>query len=150
FVENPRVATGIALGTGQTFAAALDHGFETLHRVEINRGVIDISSRWFKEANRGLLHNPHVRVHRDDGRAFLRQTEEKSDLIVLEPLQAWTAGTTNLYARDFYEEVKQALVDHGVVAQWIPFYGQGPEETKSMVQTALDVFPNGFLFMDGV
>ena len=41
FVERPRTALGIALGTGQTFAAVAQHGVETMHCVEIDAGVED-------------------------------------------------------------------------------------------------------------
>jgi hypothetical protein len=83
----------------------------------------------------------------------MRQSDAKYDMIVLEPLQSWTAGTTNLYTREFYEEAQRLLNPGGVVAQWIPFYGQASEETRSMVGTGLDVFANATLWLvqnDGV
>ncbi|MBW2536727.1 MAG: hypothetical protein JRI55_34900, partial [Deltaproteobacteria bacterium] len=148
FVERPRRILGIALGTGQTFAALLDHGAERLDCVEIDGGVIELSKRWFSEANRGLFADQRVVVHRDDGRAFLRGRPDRFDVIVFEPLQAWSAGTANLYSREFYEEARQAMAPGAVVAQWIPFYGQGPRETRSMVATALSVFPEASLWLD--
>jgi spermidine synthase len=148
FVEKPRRALGIALGTGQTFAAVLRHGFESLDCVEINPNVIALSSRWFSEANDGLFRRPGVRVHTDDGRAFLRTTEDRFELIVLEPLQAWTAGTSSLYTREFYESAKRVLSPGGIVAQWIPFYGQSEADTRAMVRAGIDVFPNASLWLD--
>ena len=66
-VEDPRRVLGIALGTGQTFAAVLAHGAEHFDCVEIDPGVIELSRHWFAEVNGGLL----------------------DELVVLEPLQAW-------------------------------------------------------------
>jgi spermidine synthase len=148
-LASPKRILGIALGTGQTFAAALNHGAESLDCVEINSDVISLSRKWFAEANRGLLDSPKVNVHNDDGRAFLRATEHTYDLIILEPLQAWTAGTSNLYSIEFYREAKTRLTQHGVLAQWIPFYGQTAEDTKVMVKTALEVFEHATLWIDG-
>ena len=148
-VAKPNRILGIALGTGQTFAAALDHGAASLDCVEINSDVISLSRKWFGEANRGVLDSPKVNVHNDDGRAFLRATELMYDLIILEPLQAWTAGTSNLYSLEFYREAKRRLTKAGVIAQWIPFYGQSAEDTKVMVKTALEVFEYGTLWIDG-
>jgi spermidine synthase len=147
-VAEPRNAVGIALGTGQTFAALLDHGVERFHCVEIDRGVIELSAAWFAEANRGLLTDRRVVVHNDDGRAFLRSTDETFDIVALEPLQAWSAGTANLYSRDFYLDAKRVLAPGGVVAQWIPFYGQSVEETRIMVAAAVGVFPQASLWLD--
>jgi len=147
-VAEPRRALGIALGTGQTFASVHRHGIETLDCVEIDAGVIELSTRWFAEANGRLFERPGVVLHHDDGRAFLRATRERFDLVVLEPLQAWSAGTSNLYSKEFYEEAKAVLAPGGVVAQWIPFYGQGVDETRAMVRAAREVFPQASLWLD--
>jgi hypothetical protein len=114
---------------------------------------VALSRRWLGEVNRHLLDDPRVTVHVEDGRTFLRAAREPYDLIVLEPLQAWSAGTSNLYSREFYEEARRALAPGGVVAQWIPFYGQGAAETRAMVRTGLDVFREGLLALaerDGI
>lgn len=105
FVRAPRHALGIALGTGQTFAAALEQGVEHLDCVDIDAGVI--------------------------------------------ALQAWSAGTSNLYSREFYEEAASALETEGALGQWIPLYGQGVEETRAMVRTGLEVFGHGSLWLTG-
>jgi len=141
-------ALGIALGTGQTFGAILQHGANRLDCVEINPDVVALSRRWFAAWNHGLFDHPGVRVFLEDGRAFLRATRERYDLIVLEPLQAWSAGTTALYTREFYQEAKRVLRDGGVLAQWIPFYGQDTAATQAMVRTAIDVFPQASLWLD--
>jgi len=146
-------AMGIALGTGQTFGAVVEHGAKHLDAVEINADVVALSRRWFASFNHNLFDRPGVEVHIADGRAFLRSTRDTYDLIVLEPLQAWSAGTTALYTREFYEEANRVLRDGGVLAQWIPFYGQDVDATKAMVRTAIDVFPNASLWFydrDGI
>jgi len=146
-------AMGIALGTGQTFGAVVEHGAKHLDAVEINEDVVALSRRWFASFNHNLFDRDGVEVHVADGRAFLRSTRDRYDLIVLEPLQAWSAGTTALYTREFYEEANRVLRDGGVLAQWIPFYGQDTDATKAMVRTAIDVFPNASLWFydrDGI
>jgi predicted membrane-bound spermidine synthase len=141
-------ALGIALGTGQTFGAVLQHGARHLDCVEINPDVVELSRTWFAPFNHGLFDHPGVRVFLEDGRAFLRATRERYDLIVLEPLQAWSAGTTALYTREFYEAARRVLRDGGVLAQWIPFYGQDTAATQAMVRTAIEVFPQASLWLD--
>ncbi|MBL9012831.1 MAG: hypothetical protein JNL83_01575 [Myxococcales bacterium] len=141
-------ALGIALGTGQTFGAVLQHGTSRLDCVEINADVVELSRRWFGAFNGGLFDRDGVTVHLEDGRAFLRGTREHYDLIVLEPLQAWSAGTTALYTREFYADARRRLADGGVLAQWIPFYGQDTQATRAMVATALAVFPDAALWLD--
>jgi spermidine synthase len=149
FVEEPKRAIGIALGTGQTFASILDHGVTRFDCVEINADVITLSREWFRDWNGGFLDDPRVTVHHDDGRSHLRGKGIDVDLIVLEPLQAWSAGTSALYAKDFYEEAERRLARGGVVAQWLPLYGQGTLETMAMVRSAVEVFPEASLWLDG-
>jgi spermidine synthase len=153
FVPEPRSGLGIALGTGQTFAAMTRHGLSTLDCVELNPSVILLAGRWFDEANDHLFEQRGVRVHCDDGRAFMRASDHRFDLVVLEPLQAWTAGTANLYTREFYEEARRVLTPGGVVAQWIPFYGQTELDTRAMVHTGSVVFRSASLWLsdnDGI
>jgi spermidine synthase len=147
-VDSPKQVLGMALGTGQTFGSALKHGTTHFDCVEINHDVIKLSKKWFSEHNRGILEDPRVRITIADGRTFLRTTPEHYDLVVIEPLQAWSVGTTALYTREFYLEVKKILNAGGALAQWIPFYGQGVEETRSMVLTAIEVFPEASLWLD--
>ena len=137
FVAQPKRVLGIALGTGQTFAAVMKHADADFDCVEIDPVVIELSRRWFKEQN-------------DDGRAFMRATEHRYDLIVLEPLQAFTAGTSNLYTREFYEDARRILAPGGVVAQWIPIYLQGVDETRAMVRAGQEVFPHASLWLDRI
>ncbi|MBA3464486.1 MAG: hypothetical protein H0T46_31435 [Deltaproteobacteria bacterium] len=141
-------ALGIALGTGQTFAAVLEHGATHLDCVEINEDVVTLARRWFSESNRDLFDHSAVHVHLQDGRAFLRAARDDYDLIALEPLQAWSEGTTALYTRQFYADARQRLRAGGVLAQWIPFYGQSSAATRAMVATALSVFPEASLWLD--
>jgi spermidine synthase len=108
-----------------------------------------MADRWFGDANDHLLEKPGVVVHTDDGRVFMRSTDRRFDLIVLEPLMAWSAGTANLYSREFYEEARRILNPGGVVAQWIPLYGQTELDTKAMVRAGADVFPSASLWLDG-
>lgn len=145
----PREAMGIALGTGQTFAALLQHGVRHLDCVEINPGVIALTRRYFATANAGLLDRPEVTVHIEDGRAYLRRTDARYDLLVLEPLQAWTAGTSSLYAREFYRDARAVIRPDGVLLQWIPLYGQSAEDTRAMVASAAAEFPEVTLWLAG-
>lgn len=145
----PREVMGIALGTGQTFAALLQHGVRQLDCVEINPSVIALTRQYFAAANGGLLDRPEVTVHLEDGRAYLRRTDARYDLVVLEPLQAWTAGTSSLYAREFYRDARAVLRPDGVLLQWIPLYGQSAEDTRAMVASAAAVFPEVTLWLAG-
>lgn len=148
FCESPRRMLGIAMGSGQTFAAALRHGPERFDAVEIDENIIRLASKYFNEVTGGFFSDPRVRLHHADGRAFLRALRRPVDVIVLEPSQTWAAGMTTLYTREFYRDARERLAPGGVMAQMIPLYGQTPESLRAMVATALAEFPHAMLWQD--
>ncbi|NMB76295.1 MAG: fused MFS/spermidine synthase [Myxococcales bacterium] len=148
FCDNPQRMLGIAMGSGQTFAAALRHGPERFDAVEIDENILRLASKYFNEVTGGFFSDPRVRLHHADGRAFLRALRRPVDLIVLEPSQTWAAGMTTLYTREFYRDARARLAPDGVMAQMIPLYGQTVESLRAMVATALSEFPHAMLWQD--
>jgi spermidine synthase len=139
---------GIAFGTGQSFAAALRHGFERLDCVDLNQEVIDAGAKWFAEHNGRLLQQPGVSTYVQDGRSFLARTDARYDVIMMEPLQPWSAGAVNLYTREFYQLAASRLVPGGVVTQWMPIDDVPVEITRSVVATLAEVFAQVWIYLD--
>jgi len=139
---------GIAFGTGQSFAAALRHGFERLDCVDLNQKVIDAGERWFAEHNGRLLEQPGVSTYVQDGRSFLARTDARYDIVMMEPLQPWSAGAVNLYTREFYQLAASRLQPGGVVTQWMPIDDVPAEITRSVVATLANVFPKVWIYLD--
>jgi spermidine synthase len=72
----------------------------------------------------------------------MMRSEERFDLITLEPPPPAAAGVVNLYSRDFYELARRRLADGGLLAQWWPIATQNDEDSQSLVRSMLDVFPH--------
>jgi hypothetical protein len=84
---------------------------------------------------------PGARVVVDDGRRFLSRTEEKFDLITIDPPPPVEAGGSSLlYSTEFYDVLKQRLTPTGVLQQWFP--GGEKEIAKAVVNTLKDAFPH--------
>jgi len=79
------------------------------------------------------------RIH--DGRMELRRSDERYDLITLEPPPPSAAGVVNLYSSNFYKLAASRLNDKGIVAQWLPLPTQNDEDTRALVRSFIDVFP---------
>ncbi|MFC1573928.1 fused MFS/spermidine synthase [Candidatus Latescibacterota bacterium] len=144
--KNPKVACGIAFGTGQTFGTCLLFPLEKLVCVEIDKEVIKAARGRFDNLNYGVLESPRSEIVIDDGRFYLDGTKETFDIITAEPLQPYTRGTVNLYTEEFYKSCKKALNPGGIVAQWIPFYNSGVADVWSMIRTFVEVFEYAHLF----
>jgi spermidine synthase len=96
--------------------------------------------------------NPHmvdgkqVQVVYDDGRHFVRVTDEKFDVITSDPIDPWVKGCAALNTVEYYQMCKQHLNPGGVMALWIPLYESNIETFKSVLETFFTVFPDGIVW----
>jgi spermidine synthase len=141
----PKSALVIGLGTGITCGAL--GVWQTLERrvcVELSPAVVRASSSF--QGNFAVTRDPRFEIRVGDGRHALLAANERYDVITLEPPPPAAAGVVNLYARDFYELSRARLSAAGVLAQWWPLATQNDEDSRSLVQSMLEVFPHVSLF----
>jgi spermidine synthase len=130
----------VGFGTGITAGALL--AAPRLERrvvVELLRPVPEAAP--FFAGNLGAGTDPDLEVRIADGRHELMRTDERFDLITLEPPPPRARGVVNLYSRDFYKLASKRLTDEGMLAQWWPIATQNDEDSQSLVRSMLDVFP---------
>lgn len=141
----PRSALVIGLGTGITAGALLQcPGLETRACAELLPAVVRAASRF--EGNYGAPSSPALEIRIADGRRELAGSEQRYDLITLEPPPPSAAGVVNLYSRDFYRLAAKRLGPDGLFAQWLPLSTQTDGDTRSLVRSFLDVFPYATLW----
>ncbi len=139
----------ICFGTGQTAHAVRQHRPAALQVVDVSAAVLRAAPHF--ASNQGVLDDPAVTATVMDGRAFLRRRRDlRYDLVTLEPMPPNFAGSNNLYARDFYELIRQRLEPRGAVAQWVPFHILAPAHMMAIVTSFQAVFPYSRLWMDPV
>lgn len=144
--ENPKDALVICFGTGQTANAVRRENPASLDIVDINPRVFKLAHNFSK--NEGVLEDPRVHAIVMDGRAYMRRTEKKYDIITLEPMPPTFAGVNALYAKEFYELAHARLNPRGVIAQWVPFHILGVHASLSIARTFREVFPDAILWID--
>jgi len=145
---DPKDTLVICFGTGQTAYALYQEGATRVDIVELNKEVLDMAE--YFEKNNGVLEKDNVFPHIMDGRAWLRRTTQKYDVITLEPMAPTFAGVNNLYSREFYVLCKDRLNKEGIACQWLPFHLLHPRQTLMVAATFQDVFPNCGLWLDPV
>lgn len=143
---DPRRALVICFGTGQTAHAVREEGPLSLDLADLNEAVFDMAG--FFEANHDVLADPRVSRHVMDGRAWLRRTSTRYDVVTLEPMPPFFSGSNSLYSREFYELVRDRLEPGGILAQWFPLHLVSPDQAKSVAATFRDVFPDAILWFD--
>jgi spermidine synthase len=142
----PSRALVVGLGGGATPGAISLHPGVFVDIIELSPSVRRAAAE-FAHINYDVLRRPNVRVRMDDGRNFLRLTDQRFDVITADVMQPTTAGAGNLYSREYFTLVRHALRPGGLVLQWI---GDRPtEHYKALIRTFLDVFPESTLWYHG-
>lgn len=137
----PRSVLVIGLGTGITTGALLaDASLERRVCAELVPAVVRAVEHF--DGNLDVRNDPRIDLRVADGRHELLRSEERYDVITLEPPPPSAAGVVNLYSRDFYELCRDRLASDGLLAQWWPLATQNDEDSQSLVRSLLDVFPH--------
>jgi spermidine synthase len=145
-IDRPEDVLVIGFGVGNTtHAATLYPSVRRVELADLSRDILAHAS-YFEDANRGVLADPKVAVHLNDGRQHLLMRPPGTyDLIVLEPPPIAYAGVGALYSREFYALARGRLKPAGYVSQWLPAYQVPADTTLAMVRAFLDVFPAAVL-----
>jgi spermidine synthase len=137
---NLRRALVISYGLGSTAKAVTDTAsFESIDVVDISKEFLELSSLVYSEDESPLL-DPRVRVHVEDGRYFLQATNRRFDLITGEPPPPGAAGVVNLYTREYFQLVRDRLVDGGMVTYWLPIHSLSERGSRAILRAFCDVF----------
>ena len=136
--ETPQSALIICFGMGTTYRSALSWGIKAT-AVELVPDVPREFGFYHDDANK-VLNNPQGRIVIDDGRRFLRRTQEKYDVIAIDPPPPpETAGSSLLYTPQFYDLIKRHLNPGGIVQVWYP--GGEKVTQQGVVRSVVASFP---------
>ncbi len=113
----------VGAGNGNDVAVALQHGAKSVDAVEIDPRIAQIGRE--RHPNQPYQ-NPRVKMHIDDGRAFMQRTTTKYDLIIfaLPDSQTLVSGNSSLrlesylFTREAINTARQHLVAGGAFAMY--------------------------------
>jgi len=137
---NPKNAVMICLGAGLSAGATMVHPLDRLDIVDLSSAV-PRSARYFSVENNGVLDDPRMHLHVDDGRQFLLNSKDHYDVAVIDSTHPKAVDSWILYTKEFYDLVRARLADGGIVVQWLPLHGLSEREFKIVVRTFLESFP---------
>jgi spermidine synthase len=111
----PRRALIVGGGDGGSAEELLKHpAIASITLCELDADVIDISRRHLQAVHRGALDDPRVAINIGDGFAFVRNSRETFDLIVLD-LTDPGGPSTPLYTAEFYRACAARLAPSGAL-----------------------------------
>ena len=140
----PKVAL-VGFGSGVTAGAVTQYPIASLEVVELEPAIYE-ASHFFDSVNQRPLQNPKVRALVGDGRNFLSQRSDQFDVIISQPSNPWITGVSNLFTREYFQDIKARLRDDGIFCQWAQLYEMAPWNIKAIYRTLAEEFPYVMVF----
>ncbi|QDU67369.1 fused MFS/spermidine synthase [Engelhardtia mirabilis] len=142
-----RVETALVVGLGMgTTAGALAEleSLEHLRVIELSQSVVDVGPA-FEPWTGGLLDDPRLQLTIGDGRSWCARSRVEGgprfDLVTADPIHPWTRGSSDLYAVDHFERLRDLLAPGGVASQWLPLYQLSTADVQTVVASWCAAFP---------
>jgi spermidine synthase len=138
----------IGAGGGYDVGRALASGSHDITAVEINPIIADkIMRQEFVMDTYGLYTRPEVRVMVEDGRAFVRRSPEKYQIIQATLVDTWAStaagafalSENNLYTSDAFYDYLSHLTDDGVLS-FTRWGFDPPRESLRLLTLAMNAF----------
>ena len=128
-------------GDGGTAREVIKHeGISSIQQVEIDKEVIAISKKYFPSLSSSLDH-PKVNVLLSDAIQYVREIEEKFDIILIDSTDPVIDQSEGLFAVPFYKDCCNALTEQGILAAQIGDIFFEKELVKGIFNRLKDVFP---------
>ena len=139
----------VGLGTGQTARVVAAAGYRNIDIAEISPGIRQAARREFGSTNGGILDDPRVSFHLEDGRNFLLRSNRDFDLVSIETTSVWFAGAANLYSREMYRLIRAHLRPRGLLQQWVQFHHASADDVQGIIATLRAELPYVSLWVLG-
>jgi spermidine synthase len=140
----PKVAL-IGYGSGVTAGATTQYPIDSLEVVELEPAIYE-AAHFFDNVNHRPTENPKVKAIAGDGRNFLSQRRDRYDVLISQPSNPWITGVSNLFTREYFQQVKARLADDGIFCQWAQLYEMAPWNIKAIYRTLASEFPYVMVF----
>ncbi|HEY4613051.1 MAG TPA: fused MFS/spermidine synthase, partial [Bacteroidota bacterium] len=135
---NPERMLVVAFGMGSTFRSALLHGLR-VDAVELVPSVPVMFDLFYDDAA-SVLSNTNGTIIINDGRNYIQTTNKQYDIVSIDPPPPFNAaGTTVLYAQEFYQQIIPRLGRGGLVCQWI-WFGSRQDDVAMAMKSFAEAF----------
>ncbi len=140
---NPEHILIIGGGDGGIAREVLRHSrVKSVTMIEIDESVVTFSKEFMPKINNGAFDNPKLILKIADGAAFVQNTTDKFDVIIVDSTDPEGLGSV-LFTKEFYTDCHNILNTKGILVtqNGVPF--MQPNELKQSVTYFRDIFKNG-------
>lgn len=137
----PKEMLIICFGMGTVLKSAILYDNLNITTVELVPEEYGLFGYYHKNGPE-ILKRKNVHALVNDGRNYILLSPKKYDVITVDPAPPiYSAGTVNLYTREFFQLCRERLTPEGVMCLWFPG-GQKEDDVKSLLRTFYSVFPH--------
>jgi len=110
-------------GDGAMLREVVKHPIEHVTQVEIDQSVVDMSIKYLPNHSAGAYSDPRLDLIIDDGMEFLKNTDQKYDVIISDSTDPIGPGEI-LFSDAFYLQAKRCLNEGGILVtqNGVPFF----------------------------
>lgn len=110
-------------GDGGMLREVCKHPIEGVTQVEIDQAVVDTSKEFLPNHSAGAYDDPRLNLVIDDGMNYLKNTDEKFDIIISDSTDPIGPGEV-LFSDLFYAQAKRCLTPNGILVtqNGVPFF----------------------------
>jgi spermidine synthase len=136
---NPKRVLIIGGGDGGILREVLRHPVEQVVMVEIDKMVVEACAKYAPFFSAGAFDDPRAELLFDDGAAYVRNTDRKFDVVIVDSTDPVGPGEV-LFGQRFYRDVVKRLTPGGMVVRQTGSTMLQPEEFPLAVGRAREVF----------
>lgn len=142
------IGLNIGLGCGLTLGEMVKYDYlKGVDVVEINENVVEACG-YFSEANGDVLNNPKVNLIIGDGFEYLKNTDKKYDVILLDVERASVVHSSPLFTVEAFDLVLKHLNENGIFGLW--WYMTDTESASILYCSLKSVFEYVYLTNEGI
>lgn len=144
---SPKRVLLIGGGVGGMIRELLQYDLTRLRYVELDPALIRLVEERLAPEERRSLHKPPVEVYYGDGRRFVKETDERFDVVIVSLPDPSTAMLNRFYTREFFSEARRVMAPGGVfstrLSAPVDYYGEEMGSyAGSVYYTLQSVFPH--------
>jgi len=143
--SNPEKVLLIGGGMSGFLREILKHPVKKVYYLELDPKLIEISKEFLSQELKSSLFNEKVKIVNLDGLYFLKNANEKFDLILVNLPSPSTALINRFYTKEFFQIVKERLKENGIFSIYLPYSPSAPNKNlenlcASVFKTLNEVF----------
>ena len=144
--ESPRSVLLVGGGVGGLLGELLKHDVKRIDYVELDPEIIEMGRKHLDVTSSAFLDREEVNIVNQDGRFFVKKTNQKYDCIIINLGDPYTAQLNRFYTVGFFRELNRVLKEGGIVSFALTSSENYISEElakylKSIYLSAKEVFP---------